>query len=59
MLCLFNTTPSFGAEMFPPYQLSKPIFRKNAEHYVVYNASHAIYHDTISCNILKLRCKFV
>ena len=44
------TQPSFGAEMFPPNQRSKPIFRKNAEHYVAYNALHAIYHDTISCN---------
>ena len=53
------TQPSFGAEMFPPNQRSKAIFRKNAEHYIAYNALHAIYHDTISCNIFKLRCKFV
>ena len=44
------TQPSFGAEMFPPNQRSKLIFRKNAEHYVAYNALHAIYHDTISSN---------
>ena len=25
-------------------------------HYVAYNALHVIYHDTISCNIFKLRC---
>ena len=37
--------------MFPPNQRSKPIFRKNAEHYIAYNALHVIYHDTISCNI--------
>ena len=43
-------------EMFPPNQRSKPTFRKNAEHYVAYNALHVIYHDTISCNIFKLRC---
>ena len=48
------TQPSFGAEMFPPNQRSKPIFRKNAEHYVAYNTFHVIYHDTISCNIFKL-----
>ena len=36
------TQPRFGAEMFPPNQRSKPIFRKTAEHYVVYNALHAI-----------------
>ena len=45
--------------MFPPNQRSKSIFRKNAEHYVAYNELHVIYHDTISCNILKLRCKCV
>ena len=55
------TQPSFGAEMFPSKsnQRSKPIFRENAEHYVAYNALYVIYHDTISCNIFKLRCKFV
>ena len=49
------TQPRCGAEMFPPNQRSKPIFRKTAEHYVAYNALHVIYHDTISCNIFKLR----
>ena len=38
--------------MFPPNQRSKPTFRKNAEHYLAYNALHVIYHDTISCNIV-------
>ncbi len=33
--------------MLHPYQRSKPAFRKNAEHYVAYNALHVIYHDTI------------
>ena len=37
----------------------KPTFRNNAEHYVVYNALHVIYHDTISCNIFKLRTLLV
>ena len=35
--------------MFPPNQGSKPTFRKNAEHYVAYNALHVIHHDTTSC----------
>ena len=52
--------PRFGAEpTFPPNQRSKPIFRKTAEHYVAYNELYVIYHDTISCNIFKLICKFV
>ena len=42
------TQPCFGAEMCPPNQRSKPIFRKNAEHYVAYNALHVIYRDIIS-----------
>ena len=42
--------------MFPPNQRSKPTFRKNTEHYVTYNALHVIYHDTISFNIVKIRC---
>ena len=37
------------AEMFSPNHRSKPIFRKNAEHYVAYNALYVMYHDTISC----------
>ena len=42
--------------MFPPNQRSKLTLRKNAEHYVAYNALHVIYHDIISCNIFKLSC---
>ena len=41
--------PTFGEEMFLPNQRSKPTFRKNAEHYVAYNALYVIYLDTISC----------
>ena len=33
--------------MFPQNQRSKPLFRKNAEHYVAYNALHLIYRDTL------------
>ena len=40
--------PTFGAEMFPRNQCSKPTFRKSAEHYVAYSALNVIYHDTIS-----------
>ena len=40
-------------------QRSKPTFRKNAEHYVAYNAVYVIYHDTISCMYQHIQAKML
>ena len=50
---------TFGAEIFWPNQRSKPTFRKNAEHYVAYNAVYVIYYDTISCMYQHIQAKML
>ena len=45
-----------GQKCFRQTNVRNQHLERTSEHYVAYNALHVIYHDTISCNIFKLRC---